>query len=118
MTPQRIQWSRFAGATLPPNAKLVTRATRYGNPFPGCEHRDRDQSVDQFAALLARNPRTVDPAWLCPCNPVRQLQRAQAYPTTAQIRAELAGYDLACACAPGKRCHGDPLITVANRGAL
>ena len=37
------------------------------------------------------------------------------YPSDEEIRAELAGKDLACWCAPGKMCHADVLLRVANR---
>lgn len=112
MSPQRIHWSRFLGTPLPKTARLITRAGRWGNPFPGCEHRTREQAIEQFRQLLARPDRTVDPAWLCPCDPERQMQRAARYPSLADLRRALAGYDLACACQPGKPCHGDILLAL------
>ncbi|MCX5066605.1 DUF4326 domain-containing protein [Micromonospora lupini] len=110
MSPKRIRWTRFVGASLPPNTSLITRSTRYGNPFPVCEHRSQQQAVDQFGAFLAT--RVVDPAWLCCDRDI--LRRAERYPTAQQIRRDLAGRDLACACQPGTPCHGDPLLALAN----
>jgi hypothetical protein len=115
--PERIHWTRFGGVPLPKTARLITRVGKWGNPFPGCEHRTRDQAVDQYTAFLNSPTRAVDPAWLCPCDPEKQFNRARNYPTAQQIRDELRGWDLACACKPGERCHGNPLIDVANGGA-
>jgi hypothetical protein len=36
----------------------------------------------------------------------------------ADARRDLAGADVACWCAQGGTCHGDPLLAVANGGAL
>jgi hypothetical protein len=113
--PERIQWLRFNGP-LPANARLVTRSSRYGNPLPVCEHRTRAEAVDQFERLLASPGRAVDPSWLCGCSPERQLERARRYPTAAQIRQDLAGYDLACACDKNGPCHATALLAVANGG--
>jgi len=37
-----------------------------------------------------------------------------SYPSDEEIRAELAGRDLACWCPVGSPCHGDVLLAVAN----
>ncbi|WP_417261652.1 DUF4326 domain-containing protein [Celeribacter sp.] len=34
--------------------------------------------------------------------------------TRVSARAELAGFDLACTCAPGSPCHADVLLEIAN----
>lgn len=39
------------------------------------------------------------------------------YPTQAEIRAELAGHDLACWCPLDQACHADVLLELANGGA-
>lgn len=39
---------------------------------------------------------------------------ARWYPTDAQIRAELAGRDLACWCPLDQPCHADVLLEIAN----
>ncbi|WBB94243.1 DUF4326 domain-containing protein [Verrucosispora sp. WMMC514] len=111
--PQRIHWTRFAGTPLPPNTRLITRRSRFGNPFRVCDHRTQQQAVDQFTRFL--NTRDVHPSWLC-CNRADTLRAARRYPFARHIRAELAGMDLACACQPGTPCHGDPLLIVANGG--
>ncbi|MFY1595432.1 DUF4326 domain-containing protein [Micromonospora sp. WMMD737] len=45
MSPKRVQWNRFAGTQLPPNTRLVTRPSRYGNPFV---YRDRSRGLVRF----------------------------------------------------------------------
>jgi Domain of unknown function (DUF4326) len=106
----RIQWrhqDRLAGRKLPPGAKLVTRASRWGNPYPVCQHRTREQAVNQFAQMLAT--RMPDPAANCRC----MRRDPNTYPSDAEIRTHLAGYDLACACDFAGPCHGDILLRVA-----
>ena len=90
--PQRYQRSRQRGARLPEGVVVVTRPTRWGNPHPldlgraGAVRRYRD---DLLAGRLAV---AVD-----------------------DVRAELAGRDLACWCPLDEPCHADVLLEVANR---
>lgn len=70
--PHRIVWTmadRLAGRRLPPHTRLVTRASRWGNPYPVCPHRTQRQAVEAFALLLAT--RVDDPARWCDCMPAR-----------------------------------------------
>ena len=39
-----------------------------------------------------------------------------AYPSDEEIRAELAGHDLACWCSLDEPCHADVLLELANAG--
>lgn len=41
--------------------------------------------------------------------------RRHAMPREAEIRAELAGFNLACTCALDEPCHVDVLLEIANR---
>ena len=71
---------------------VVTRPTRWGNPHPlglGRAEAVRRYRDDLLAGRLAV---TVD-----------------------EVRAELAGRDLACWCPLGEPCHADVLLEVANR---
>jgi hypothetical protein len=111
--PERIQRSRAAGWRLPPNAVVVSRPTRWGNPYRvgylcpvfwvwnGATWRSPDPGVDcrvtdhdMAVALFARIAQQPDYA--------------------ALVRAELAGKDLACWCPPTKACHADVLLEMAN----
>lgn len=97
-TPQRLQRRRTAGWRMPTGALYVGRPTRWGNPFrvgdpnPWGEHQpmDRAQAVAVFRYM-------VDTAY-----------------GRDVIRAELAGWDLACWCPLNQPCHADVLLEIAN----
>jgi hypothetical protein len=42
------------------------------------------------------------------------VMKGRGYPTLDEIRAELAGFDLACWCRIGDPCHADVLLVLAN----
>jgi hypothetical protein len=108
-TPQRIQSKRTKGWHRPANAVIVTRNSRWGNPFRvddytaagHTEAEARALAVDDYAAWLDGTRH-------------HDLKPAQR----ARIRAELhtlRGHDLACTCPlDGLPCHGDVLIAQAN----
>ncbi|MGH1550958.1 DUF4326 domain-containing protein [Leifsonia poae] len=98
MGPQRIQLSRRKGWRKPDNTVVVARPTKWGNPFPIAEL-GRERAIAAFRAMLD------DPA-----------QREElAYPGPEEIRAALAGKNLACWCRLDLACHADVLLEVANR---
>lgn len=76
---------------------MVARPSRWGNPFPVGEL-GRDEAVARHREWLLADPELL-----------------------AQVRAALAGRDLACWCsltdAAGDRvpCHADTLLELANR---
>ena len=90
MTPKRVQLSRRRGWRKPAGAVVVSRPTRWGNPYPVARY-GRDQAVAMFRRSLADHPALVEAA-----------------------RQELAGKDLACWCKPGELCHADIWLEVAN----
>jgi len=115
--PQRMQVSRKAGYDLQAAsralnglpAKLVTRPGKWGNPF----------SIDDVAARYgleraAAQAKAVAMAgeWLGGTLD-KKLSPGPA-PSRAEIRAALAGHNLACWCRPGTPCHADVLIELAN----
>ena len=88
--PRRVQRSRARGWRKPANTIIVTRPSRWGNPFRvGHEARDAEHAVELFAGY-------VEAEGLAP-----------------KIRAELAGRDLCCWCPEGSACHGDVLLAIA-----
>lgn len=109
MSPQRVRvtW-RHPGGKKPPGVIVVTRPGRWGNPY-----RIGDPGVpdDHTAVALHR-------AWLEGEGPDRITTGARTYDRAWQLAhlPELAGHDLACACEPGRPCHADTLIRLANRG--
>lgn len=92
-SPQRLRFNRFEGRPLPAGARLVTRGTRFGNPFraSGRQPEANAAAVERFREWLRSQPEKV-----------------------AEIRQHLAGFDLACACPLDLPCHADVLLAVAR----
>lgn len=91
--PQRVRLQRRAGWRKPPGAVVVARPSRRGNPFRVGVDGDRAECVRRFRQALAAGELDVD---------------------EAEVRARLAGRDLACWCPLGEPCHADVLLSVAN----
>jgi len=115
--PKRIQLRRIPGWRKPQGAIVVARPTKWGNPCrwasgpvtdgvggsSECTPAEaRAIAADGFRRMLA------DPE-------VRAVNR---YPSDAEIRAELAGRDLACWCPLSSPCHADVLLELANTKAV
>jgi hypothetical protein len=111
MSPQRIQRKRTKGWRMPAGAVYVGMPTVWGNSWKigstgwtvlpgGLINREphppltREQAIESF-----RNSASFDPGWV------------------AQIRAALAGRDLACWCPLDQPCHADVLLELANGDA-
>lgn len=110
--PERIQLRRTKGWRLPPNAKSVARPGPWGNPF---------RVGDELQAFTVRPDRET--GWGCTMPITAELAVAmfRAWQlcrpeNLAEIRAELAGFDLACWCKLGDPCHADVLLELANGG--
>jgi hypothetical protein len=115
--PQRLQLSRAAGFNLQAAsralnglaARRVTRPGKWGNPF----------TIEDVAEAYGLGPaaaqaKAVD---LCDLWLRGELDRNLSPgppPGRHEIRAELAGHNLACWCKPGTPCHADVLIGLAN----
>lgn len=117
MRPQRVQLSRKAGFNLQKAskalnglpAKRITRPGKWGNPFVIAEVAERyglDEAAAQAKAVALCGDwlRGRLEAKLSPGKP----------PSRTEIKAELAGHNLACWCRPGTPCHADVLIELAN----
>lgn len=98
--PVRIQLSRRKGWRLPSNTVTVARPGRFGNPYKVTGAGGRDGAVDAFE-------------WLVRSASGRE---RHPYPSIEEIRAELAGKNLACWCRLDQRCHADVLLEIANGG--
>lgn len=99
-TPKRIQLRRTKGWRIPEGAIVVSRPSRWGNPY---RVGDEDQAGEpRDAAECVRLFRySIDHWW--PADYV------------TAVRAALAGHDLACWCPLDQPCHADVLLEVANR---
>lgn len=110
--PERIQLSRRKGWRKPEGAIVVARPTKWGNPIRASE----------YAGLLAHNPDDPEDSHIIGMAEARRLavvdfryERASyGYPSDDEVRAALAGADLACWCPLDGACHADVLLEIAN----
>lgn len=104
--PNRIQRKRTLGWRKPEGAVVVSRPSRWGNPFVIGE--TTKFPFDVFG------PRVRDAALAV------EMFRSYARITCGYedlVRSELAGKDLVCWCAAGTPCHADVLLEIASREA-
>jgi hypothetical protein len=115
MSPVRIQRRRTKGWRLPENAVIVSRPSRFGNPFT---------IQDAIEAEMSDPRSTVTHLygeWL------RVGTEGRWYEETYRIGRQvfdrrrvladlhlLRGKDLACTCPLDKPCHADVLLKLAN----
>lgn len=130
--PQRIQRRRAKGWRMPERAIYVGRPTKWGNPIRITAERGRYCTM--YRVHGSPMDRMGGPAY-CRLDVARYVAttdfesdllngRYPNYPSLDEIRAELAGHDLACWCPPRPRnpngslgkmnCHGDVLLELAN----
>jgi uncharacterized protein DUF4326 len=107
--PERIQLRRAKGWRKPPDAIVVSRPSKYGNPFKVGDPAvpDREAAVAHLGTLIGMRAAGIE------------LKSLPAYPSLDEIRRELAGRDLACWCPPARNgqpdmCHAALLISLAN----
>lgn len=82
-----------------PDAVIVARPSRWGNPWIILTPEGRKLAVQRFEEML-----TTD----------AEARTAFRYPEPEVIRVELAGKDLACWCPLDRPCHADVLLELAN----
>lgn len=109
--PERIQLSRKRGWRMPENTVVVSRPSRWGNPW-----RVGDQYIPDAAEAVRRFRCAVlgftsNGSF---CEP-------QAHPDSyigriiADAPRDLRGKNLACWCALDEPCHADVLLELANQ---
>jgi hypothetical protein len=107
--PRRIQRRRTKGWRKPESTVIVTRPSRFGNPFKLSSGREmgyidvREAAVEFYRLWLAGDR--------------FQWQAEEADSRREQILAglpSLRGKDLACYCPEGAACHADVLLAKAN----
>lgn len=116
--PKRIQLRRSKGWRKPAGAVVVSRPSRWGNPFSTAEYRemhDAQKLVDAYRALLMRDHKwfrqNVGFSWRAGFI-MSQTLRSKA--DVEAFVAPLRGKDLCCWCKPGNPCHADVLLELAN----
>jgi hypothetical protein len=101
--PERIQLRRTKGWRKPEGAIVVSRPSKWGNPWrvdPSLRA-EWSTTTRELAVALFRDLVDYD-GEVC------------GYPAREQIRAELAGHDLACWCPLDQPCHALVLLEIAN----
>lgn len=107
--PGRIQLRRTAGWRKPEGAVVVTRGTDWGNPYRVGQPvqittpMGGGQAYDYYPTITREIAVLLFRVWVS-----GRLED--------QIRAELAGKDLACWCPLDGPCHADVLLEIANGG--
>jgi hypothetical protein len=86
--PRRVQLRRTKGWRKPEGAVIVSRPSRWGNPFPIRPERSAAEAVALYRDWIASR--------------------------VEDVRIELAGRDLCCWCPPHRPCHADVLLELAN----
>lgn len=108
--PERVQLSRRRGWRKPENTVVVARPSKWGNPYRvgACDNpwypdepNTAADAVDFFRMELV----FMDGIWW---------DGGDRYLTVADVRAELAGKNLACWCKLNDPCHADVLLELAN----
>ena len=112
--PVRIQLSRAKGWRKPPDVVIVSRPSRWGNPFiPAPMPVQGGNRVWRRNEEFRRRKEAVDLYRLW-------VEEARGAISVADVRSELRGRSLACWCPlpkPGEPdiCHAAVLMEIANR---
>lgn len=85
---------------MPEGAVKVDRTTRWGNPFTAAD-------CGSVAVAVAQHRRWMHGEVMAP--------DGAAPPSPDELRAALAGLDLACWCPLTGPCHAELLLAIANR---
>lgn len=131
--PKRVQMTRQRPwRANHPDAVIVARPTRWGNPItaplvawwaPEVPAAERLAfAAEEFGRFLGIDDtpscRVVQPPvmrWTAYDDALRAARvETFTYPTRDEIRAALAGRDLACWCPLDQPCHADVLLELAN----
>lgn len=106
--PKRIQLSRRCGWRKPEGAVVVSRPSKWGNPyalrdyqFANADGSPAPWNEEEARAMALRDFEHALGVGLLPF-------------TEEDVRRELRGKDLCCWCHLGKECHADVLLRIAN----
>lgn len=123
MSPQRIQLSRKRGWRKPEGAIVVSRPSKWGNPyrvspFMGGWSVDFEDTtsrvhIDVYETQNAAREAAVD-LFNMAVSPWAPRDSLPDYPMIADMQRDLAGHDLACWCPLSSPCHADVLLDWAN----
>lgn len=80
---------------MPANTIVVTRATKWGNPFKVGIDGDPQACVESFRMMLEES--------------------IEGKAIQKQAKEQLRGKNLGCFCKPGQPCHADVLLEISNK---
>lgn len=118
--PQRIQMTRrWPWRAEHPEAVIVARPSKWGNPIDWkhySAHTPRYMPDGELNDEIRRVPDADRRRWAVSDfkNQLVYGNGFPGFPTIDEIRAELAGKDLACWCPLDQPCHADVLLNIAN----
>lgn len=121
--PQRIQMSRQRPWRAEhPDAVIVDRRTKWGNPYRWQDVRPGEHGIrtadGHLLVYVTMSPETakeiVVELFGTALRGEDRPESFDGYPSVEEIRAELAGKDLACWCDLDTPCHADVLLEIAN----
>ena len=117
--PRLIQRKRTAGWRLPEGAVCVTRPGKWGNPFQVREPVSRDSELWPYivGVLPEGVTRGLSAVRLLRVEDVLEAHFrwfVEQPHLMLTVEQELGGKDLACWCKPGRPCHGEFLLGLAN----
>lgn len=112
--PKRIQMSRqHPWRAENPDAVIVARPSKWGNPFAISGAVTRGEAVAMFRSLVTEE----NNYWLAKAVALRKIGlHVGDFPRPYPIDEvpDLAGKDLACWCPLDEPCHADVLLELAN----
>ena len=115
IAPRRIQLSRAKGWRKPPGAVVVSRPSRWGNPFPAGKFGHEEAVRLHRDWILFRDPAAQD-VYIVTSASGRQSRYDRLW--MREHLAELRGMTLCCYCEPDELCHADILLELARADAL
>ncbi|WP_082478190.1 DUF4326 domain-containing protein [Microbacterium sp. Leaf320] len=122
--PERVRLSRKKGWRKPENTVVVSRPSRWGNPFWITREACDESTDDGYCWVVRPYDRRFDVAHAqteseARASAVDEYKVWVMYGRTAynphQVKAELRGKNLACWCPLDQPCHADVLLEIANR---
>lgn len=127
-TPQRIQLKRTKGWRKPEGVVVVSRPSRWGNPFQlrqGTDYHGQHGQVLRTWAVVRDGSEVYPPvqrrtaAGIAVAMFRNALIAGDLDVTVGYAQDELAGKSLACWCPlDGQPCHADVLLEIANLAAI
>lgn len=116
--PHRVQLSRRKGWRKPENTVVVARPSRWGNPVRIVPvHRSGPFDLERDGVGFVGQNTDFEGARRSAAARYRDLLTNHPHlvrVTVEEIRAELAGKNLACWCPLDQPCHADVLLELAN----